>query len=122
MKLRQLKVIRNQNKLTQQQVADVLGISRSAYCGYETGRRSPDIDTLMSLSKFYGISLEKFIGKIPANYVYDDEFVESQPQAHYMAQLSKEETDLIINLRLSSDETKKEVYNLAKTKTNRKSI
>lgn len=122
MKLRQLKIIRNQNKLTQQQIADVLGISRSAYCGYETGRRSPDIDTLMSLSEFYGISLEKFIGKIPANYVYDDEFVESQPQAHYMAQLSKEETDLIINLRLSSDETKKEVYNLAKTKTNRKSI
>lgn len=122
MKLRQLKVIRNQNKLTQQQVADVLGISRSAYCGYETGRRSPDIDTLMSLSKFYGISLEKFIGKIPANYVYDDEFIESQPEAHYMAQLSKEETDLIINLRLSNDDAKREIFDLARAKTNRKSI
>ena len=122
MKLRQLKIIRNQNKLTQQQIADVLGISRSAYCGYETGRRSPDIDTLMSLSKFYGISLEKFIGKIPANYVYDDEFIESQPEAHYMAQLSKEETDLIINLRLSNDDAKREIFDLARAKTNRKSI
>lgn len=122
MKFRQLKIIRNQNKLTQQQVADVLGISRSAYCGYETGRRSPDMDTFMKLSEFYGISVDKFIGKIPAKYVYDDEFVDSQPEARYLAQLSKEETDLIINLRLSSDETKKEIYNLAKTKTNRKSI
>ncbi len=122
MKLRQLKIIRNQNKLTQQQVADVLGISRSAYCGYETGRRSPDIDTLVKLSDFYGISVEKFVGKILTKYVYDDEFVDSQPEACYMAQLSKEETDLIINLRLSSDETKKEIFDLAKSKTNRKSI
>lgn len=122
MKLRQLKIIRNQNKLTQQQVADVLGISRSAYCGYETGRRSPDIDTLVKLSDFYGISVDKFVGKILTKYIYDDEFVEAQPEACYMAQLSKEETDLIINIRLSSDETKKEIFNLARAKTNRKSI
>ena len=72
--------------------------------------------------RFYGISLEKFIGKIPANYVYDDEFIESQPEAHYMAQLSKEETDLIINLRLSNDDAKREIFDLARAKTNRKSI
>lgn len=122
MKLRQLKIIRNQNGLTQQQVADVLGISRSAYCGYETGRRSPDIDTLVKLSDFYRISVDKFVEKIVTKYVFDDDFIEAQPEARYLAQLSKEETDLIINLRLSSEETQKEIFDLAKAKTGRKSI
>ena len=121
MKYRQLRAIREQNGLTQQQVADVLGISRSAYCGYETGRRSPDIDTLVQLSNFYGISVGKFVEKIVPQYMFDDEFLESQPEAHYLAQLSKEEIDLIVNLRLSSDSAKKEVFEFAKKKTDRKS-
>ena len=121
MKLRQLKVIRNQNGLTQQQVADVLGISRSAYCGYETGRRSPDIDTLSKLSGFYRIPIDRFVERIVTQYVYDDEFLDSQPEARYLAQLSKEEIDLIVNLRIANKEAKNEILKFAKEKSGRKS-
>ena len=56
----QLKIIRCTNKLKQYQVADALGISRSAYCSYETGRRSVDLDTLSKLSHFYNLPVDCF--------------------------------------------------------------
>ncbi len=97
---RQLKIIRKQNELSQQQVADFLGISRSAYCGYETGRRSPDVATVIKLSEFYRLPLDKFFEKrIPAEYVYDDDYYEGQTDTRYLSQLSKSERDLIVNFR-----------------------
>lgn len=122
MRYKNLKVIREQNGLTQQQVADVLGISRSAYCGYETGRRSPDIDTLEQLIKFYNMPVDVFFQKIMSEYLYDDEFLDSQPEARYLAQLSKEETDLIVNLRIANKEARNEIISFAKEKCGRKSL
>lgn len=122
MRLRQLKIIRIQNEFTQQQIADVLGISRSAYCGYETGRRSPDIDALIKLADFYGITVDKFFEKCQVKYVYNDEFLDEQPEARYMAQLTKEERDLIINLRISSEEVKKDILEYAHKKSGRVSL
>ena len=59
----QLKLIRIQNELTQQQLADALGSTRSAYCGYEIGRLSPDLDTIVKLSEFYKLPLVSFFEK-----------------------------------------------------------
>lgn len=42
-----LREIRHKNKLTQQHLADCLGLTRSAYCSYETGRRTPDLETII---------------------------------------------------------------------------
>lgn len=39
----QLRVARLRMKYTQQQVADLLGVTKSTYCGYETGKRQPDV-------------------------------------------------------------------------------
>ncbi len=38
----ELKAARIKTGLTQQQIADELGITKSTYCGYETAKRSPD--------------------------------------------------------------------------------
>ena len=48
-----LKIIRTENRLTQEQVASVLGISRSAYCGYEIGRRKMGTAMIEKLAAFY---------------------------------------------------------------------
>lgn len=106
---RQLRIIRNQNNLTQQQVADILGISRSAYCGYERGRRSPDLDTIIELSKFFKLPPENFLGEVLSDLVYDDTYYEGQADTRYLSQLSREELQLIINYRLSSSDGKKDM-------------
>ncbi len=36
---------------TQQQVADFMEITNSTYCGYETGKRQPDVAKIKMLSK-----------------------------------------------------------------------
>lgn len=41
----QLKLARISMGLTQQEVADLMGITNSTYCGYETGIRSPQEQT-----------------------------------------------------------------------------
>ena len=43
-----LKYYRSECKLTQQDVADLLGLERSSYTYYETGKTTPDIETLIS--------------------------------------------------------------------------
>lgn len=51
-----LKRIRLTRGLTQQQVADTLGITKATYSGYETGRREPDVFKIKELAKLFGVS------------------------------------------------------------------
>jgi len=47
----QLKMARLSMDYTQQQVADLMGITKSTYCGYETGKRQPDVAKIKQLAK-----------------------------------------------------------------------
>lgn len=111
MQLRQLKVIRKQNKMSQQQVSDVLGVSRSTYCSYETGRRTPDINILMKLSEFYRLPVDRFLCAVEKEYLFDEEYYEGQTDTRYLSQLSKEEHDLIVKFRCLDKEEKKNIKN-----------
>ncbi len=55
-----LKIYRKSNRMTQQRVAEYLGVSRSAYSKYET-MRMPELDVIIKLSVLYGISLDDFL-------------------------------------------------------------
>ena len=46
-----LKAARERMGLTQQQVADRMGVVKSTYCGYETGKRQPDPAKLQALAR-----------------------------------------------------------------------
>lgn len=47
--------------LTQQQVADALDITASAYCGYEIGKRQPDVQKIKMLARILGISGDELL-------------------------------------------------------------
>lgn len=51
-----LKAARIAMGYTQQQVADLLGITNSTYCGYETGKRQPDVEKIKQLASALNIS------------------------------------------------------------------
>lgn len=53
-----LRQLRLQRGLTQEQVAGQLNVTRQALSSYESGRTRPDIDTLMRLAAIYGTDLE----------------------------------------------------------------
>ena len=56
--LRQLRLERG---MTQEEVAQQLGITRQALSSYESGRTRPDIDMLLRLSQVYGTDLDGVI-------------------------------------------------------------
>lgn len=61
MKLIGLKNIRKQKKYNQLKVAMDLSISREALSHYENGKRSPDVDMLITLSKYFNVSIDYLI-------------------------------------------------------------
>ena len=56
-----LKRLRRERNLTQEQVAERLGVTRQAVSGYESDRTRPDVDTLMRLAEIYGTDLNNLL-------------------------------------------------------------
>lgn len=52
----QLKKARKQAGYTQKDVANYIGITNSAYCAYEIGKRQPDVEKIRLISDFLGVS------------------------------------------------------------------
>lgn len=55
-----LKTLRKGQKMTQQYVADKVGITRATLSNYEIDRRTPDLKTLRRLAEVYGVGLDYF--------------------------------------------------------------
>jgi len=56
-----LKIIRQRKKYSQLKVATDLNISREALSYYENGKRNPDIQMLLALSKYFNVSIDFLI-------------------------------------------------------------
>ena len=56
---KEFRIARN---LRQQDVADAIGITRSAYAHYEKEARDPGLDMLIKLADFYHTSIDSLIG------------------------------------------------------------
>jgi len=54
-----LKALRKIKKYSQEEFATNLGLTRSSYSGYENGVAEPNLQTLVKISEFYKISLDK---------------------------------------------------------------
>lgn len=65
-----LKTLRKGRRLTQQELADKMNITRATVSNYEVGRRSPHISELKRFADFYGVGLDYF-GIVPADEVFD---------------------------------------------------
>ena len=53
-----LKILRNENNLTQEALAKTLNVSVSTISMYETGAREPDLYMLARLSDYYGVTTD----------------------------------------------------------------
>lgn len=58
-----IKELRNEKKLTQQEVSDYLGITRPAYTAYESGKRQPDFETLQKLATLFNVTTDFLLGR-----------------------------------------------------------
>ena len=104
-----LKLLRHAGRMTQKDVSDMLDVSRSAYTYYERDRSKPDFDTLITLSKIFGVSIDYLVGlsnlperrreEAQAADVAQNEMV----REFALGQLPDEERQMLCQFRLLSD-------------------
>ena len=65
-----LKELREERKLTQKTIADILHVKQNTYSQYENGQREIPIDTLISLAKYYNVSTDYILCLTNIDYPY----------------------------------------------------
>ena len=53
-----LKILRTENRMTQQDVADHLNVARSTVAGYETKNRQPSHEKLTTLANLFRVTID----------------------------------------------------------------
>ena len=57
-----LKELRAKNNVTQQELANYIGVGRPSIAGYETKKKHPDYDRLKLIAQFFNVSTDYLLG------------------------------------------------------------
>lgn len=94
--------LRKKNNLSQEELAEKLGVSRQAVSKWERSEASPDTDNLIALAKIYGLSLDELIyGEKEEKKQEPAEEPDGDPKAEV-----NEEEKLFINIEDGDDKVK----------------
>lgn len=63
--IEKIRGLREDNDLTQQQLADVLGTSQTMYARYERGANEVPLRHIVTLCRFYNVSADYLLGTTP---------------------------------------------------------
>ena len=58
-----LRTLRSSRKITQMDMAKLLGCARTTYTQYETGVSEPDFETLVKLADYFNVSVDYLLGR-----------------------------------------------------------
>lgn len=72
-----LKALRKEKGLTQEKLAETLGVSNRTVSRWETGASMPDFDLLIELAKAYGVGVEEILNGERRNDTVDKQMEES---------------------------------------------
>lgn len=112
-----LKFYREDRGYTQQAIAAHLNISRTAYANYETGLRMPDIFTLDSLARLYGVAIEAFLYPKKIYNSFESSMNYSYPSGRIPAiKLSTDEKLMLLAYREGDSKDQLEIRSLADLK------
>ena len=61
-----LQQLRKERHLTQEQLAQTLGLAKSSISMYENGKREPDFATMEQLADYFGVDMDTLYGRAPS--------------------------------------------------------
>ena len=88
-----LQELRKENSLTQEQLAEQLGVARRTVSRWETGNNMPDLDILVELSDLYSVDLREILSGERKSENMDQELKETVLQ---VADYSSEEKNRML--------------------------
>ena len=59
--LTMLKTLRKKNRITQHSLAEALHISQTSVSKYERGESEPDLEMVIKMADFFGVTVDEFI-------------------------------------------------------------
>ena len=59
--LTMLKILRKKNRITQRDLANALHISQTSVSKYERGESEPDLDMVIKMADFFGVTIDEFV-------------------------------------------------------------
>ncbi len=86
-----LKQARIDKGLSQQQLGDLIGVTKVSICGYEKGNRTPVIEKFLKLIDVLEVSSDYLLGR--------DTFLVSEDDVAYQTSISKEEIIFLKEIR-----------------------
>lgn len=105
-----LRKTREEHNFKQREIAAALGIDRSTYSFYETGKTRPSLESVFALSKIYNITVDKLLGFDNENRADLKKPIERVAgNVDAIAFLSKQEQLLLMYYRLADDKKKEEL-------------
>lgn len=86
-----LRTVRKRAGFTQRQVADYIGVTESAYCGYETGKRQPDPAKISAIASLLHVTGDYILGLVdePTAY-YGVDISDTDPQMDEIAAICQQ--------------------------------
>lgn len=92
-----LQKLRQEKKLTQEQLSKAIGITRGTYAHYEINKRQPDYETLQKLADFFDVSIDYLLGRtdkpdedpISVAFSHGGEELTEDEKEHLEAELKK---------------------------------
>lgn len=109
--VQRLKELRQNKKISQQQLADIIGVSQQSINKYENHNIEPDISLLIKFADFFGTSVDYLIGHSDINR-------KIEPVSPY--DLNTDEAALIDTYRNLSAEEKESIHLILKNYTAKK--
>lgn len=70
LKLNRIRNLREDNELTQREIAEKLYIAKKTYERYENNERIPSIDFMIRLADFYNVSIDYLCGRTDKKEVF----------------------------------------------------
>lgn len=94
-----IKKIREEKGMTQQQIAELIHMHRSNYSKIESGQREISVDALNKIAKYFGMTIDQIVnfdGAVPQEITVEDKTL--MEQVKMIQELEPEEKSMVFKM------------------------
>ena len=88
---KRIKDMRLEKGLSQQELGDLLGVTKVSICGYENGTRTPSLETFGLLAEVFNTTTDYLLGR--------EITIHSEDNKEYLGNISKDDINIIKELK-----------------------